>query len=163
MVLQARLSASQASNRRASPRRTLRLELTLADEGEVVTIHDISNTGLLLETRASMAEGQKFDVDLPEIGVTQSTVVWARARYFGCRFNTPVSKAAVSAALLRNPIAIGDSAIEERAWEALGAQMEEPNRAADPGELSFAVKVRAILGAALVLWALIFWGSEFSS
>jgi len=120
-----------------------------------VTIHDISNTGLLLETGASLAERQKFDVELPEIGVTQATVVWASARYFGCRFNAPVSRAAVSAALLRNPIVLADPASEERAWETLGAHFEELSRATDLGELSFARKMRVIVGISLVLWALI--------
>ena len=157
MVLQARLASSQAGNRRSSPRRTLRLESTLAGESDAVTIHDISSTGLLLETGASLAEGQKFNVDLPEIGVTQATVIWASARYFGCRFNAPVPKAAVSAALLRNPIALPDPSSEERAWEMLGAQVGELKSATDPGELSFAGKMRVIVGASLALWALILW------
>lgn len=157
MVLQARLASSQAGNRRSSPRRTLRLESTLAGESDAVTIHDISSTGLLLETGASLAEGQKFNVDLPEIGVTQATVIWASARYFGCRFKASVPKAAISAALLRSPIALPDPASEERAWELLGAQVEEPKSATDPGELSFAGKMRVIVGASLALWALILW------
>lgn len=123
-----------------------------------MTIHDISNTGLLLETGASLAEGQKFNVDLPEIGVTQAKVVWASARYFGCRFDAPVPKAAVSAALLRNPIPLADPESEERAWEALGAHIEETKSATDPKELSFAARMRLIVGASLVLWTLIFWG-----
>ena len=157
MVLQARLAASRAVNRRTSPRRTLRLESTLVLEGESVTIHDISNTGLLLETSASLAEGQRLDVDLPEIGLAKATVVWASARFFGCRFTSPVSKAAVSAALLRSPVARADQASGERAWETLGAQLADPRPAADPGELSFAVKMRVILGASLALWAIILW------
>jgi hypothetical protein len=157
MVLQARLAASQAGNRRTSPRRTLRLESTLVLEGESVTIHDISNTGLLIETSASLVEGQRLDVDLPEIGLTKATVVWASARFFGCRFNSPVPKAAISAALLRNPAAPADHASGERAWETLGAQLADSRPLADPGALSFAVKARVILGASLALWALILW------
>ena len=158
MVLQARLAASKAGNRRTSPRRTLRLESTLVLDGEPVTIHDISNTGLLLETGFCLAEGQKLDIDLPEIGRTQATVVWASARYFGCRFNSPVPKAAISAALLRNPVRPVDHATNERAWEALGAQLASAKPDTDPAALSFAAKSRVILGASLALWAVILWG-----
>ena len=60
MVLQARLAASKAGNRRTSPRRTLRLKSTLVFDGEPVTIHDISNTGLLLETGFAWPKGRSW-------------------------------------------------------------------------------------------------------
>ena len=158
MVLQARLAASQAGNRRTSPRRTLRLESTLTLEGEPVTIHDISNIGLLLESGFCLAEGQKLDIDLPEVGRTHATVVWASARFFGCRFNSPVPKAAISAALLRNPVRPADHATNKRAWEALGAQLAPPKPDTDPEALSFAAKSRVILFASLARWAVSLWG-----
>ena len=122
-----------------------------------MTIHDISNTGLLLETKVHLTEGQRLDVDLPEIGLTQAEVVWASERFFGCRFDTPVSKAAVSAALLRNPAPSGDPVSEERAWQALGRQLEGAEPAAATDQLSFSNRMRVIVGASLGLWAAILW------
>jgi hypothetical protein len=36
--------------------------------------------------------------------VVQASVVWTRAPFFGCEFVAPVSRGAVSAALLKSPI-----------------------------------------------------------
>jgi hypothetical protein len=157
MVFQARLAASKAANRRFSPRRNLRLQSALAADGETVTIHDLSNTGLLLETHVHMSEGQRLDVDLPEIGFTQGEVVWASERFFGCRFDTPVSTAAVSAALLRNPVMKGDRVSDDLAWDALGSQFETPAPAVDTGQLSFSNRMLIIVGTSLGLWAIILW------
>lgn len=157
MVIQARLAGSKAANRRFSPRRALKLQSVLAAEGEVVTIHDISNTGLLLETKVRLVEGQRLGVDLPDIGFTQAEVVWASGRFFGCRFDTPVSKAAVSAALLRNPVPSGDRDSEERAWEALGRHIEGAESDATRERLSFSNRLRVIVAVSLGLWAAILW------
>ena len=151
MVVQARLAPLPASNRRNSPRRTLKLQSTLNEGGEDVIIHDMSHTGLLLETDAPLAERQSLDVELPEVGIVRATVVWRSARYVGCRFAQPVSQGAVSAALLRNPI---EPTSEARAWEDLGNTIVDADT---PGELSFATKMRVILGMSILLWAAIFW------
>lgn len=158
MALQARLAASKAGNRRSSPRRTLHLESTLAGGGEGVVIHDISHTGLLLETTALLAERQTLDVDLPEAGIVQASVVWRSSRFVGCRFNKPVSQAAVSAALLRNPIDVPEPISEERAWEKLGELCAIPEVSPERG-LSLAAKSGIILGASLMLWGLILWAT----
>ena len=128
-------------------------------DGEEVIIHDISHTGLLLETTALLTERQALDVDLPEVGIVQANVVWRSSRFVGCRFATPVSQAAVSAALLRNPIAPPEGIIsEERAWEKLGALCEVPENGRDRTALPIAAKASIIVGASLVLWTLILWG-----
>lgn len=158
MALQARLAASKAGNRRFSPRRTLHLQSTLAAGGEEVIIHDISHTGLLLETTALLTEGQAFDVELPEVGIVQAKVIWRSSRFVGCRFASPVSQAAVSAALLRNPIARPEEMSEERAWEKLGELCGVPEQERDLDALSTAARVLIIVGASLVLWTIILWG-----
>lgn len=43
-----------------------------------------------------------FDVELPHVGRTRATVVWNDERLRGCKFERPISKAALSAALLRS-------------------------------------------------------------
>lgn len=156
MALQARLAASKAGNRRSSPRRTLHLESTLSNGAEGVVIHDISHTGLLLETTALLAERQTFDVDLPETGIVQASVVWRSSRFVGCRFAKPVSKAAISAALLRNPVPNPETISEERAWEKLGELCAVPAVSEERG-LSLAVRSGIILGASMMLWGLILW------
>lgn len=157
MVIQASLAAYSVGNRRISPRRTLRLHSTISDGAEDVVIHDMSHTGLLLETTAFLAEKQPIDVELPELGLVRANVVWRSGRYVGCKFARPVSQAAVSAALLRNPIVSPERfqpLDEARAWEQLAGLCAEP----EPEKgLSFGTRGRVIVGASVLLWALILW------
>lgn len=123
-----------------------------------MVIHDISHTGLLLETTALLAERQTIDVDLPEAGIVQANVVWRSSRFVGCRFTKPVSQAAISAALLRNPVDVPEPISEERAWEKLGELCEVPEVRGERG-LSLAARSGVILGASLMLWGLILWAT----
>lgn len=85
-------------------RRALRLEAHGAIASGAVTtvlIQNISATGLLLETRAGLAVGERIDIDLPQAGETTAKVVWASGALFGCEFAEPISPAVLSAAQLR--------------------------------------------------------------
>lgn len=97
--------ATEAGERRASPRRRLRLEIegsgALSPESRVL-VHDLSRTGLLIETSDSLPLGTRFEVQIPEAGSVEAEVVWNSSRFLGCRFDTPISNAALSAALLRS-------------------------------------------------------------
>ena len=90
-------------------RRSTRYRLRLATAGSTssnaraeVVIHDLSTTGLLIETRAELSNGERLDVDLPEWGAAEAEIVWNSGAFFGCRFSDPISSAAVSAARLRS-------------------------------------------------------------
>jgi len=86
-------------------RRTLRLEAhgaTAAGEAARVTVHNISTTGLLLESTVPLAVGEPIAIDLPEADATAATVIWASGGYFGCQFDEPVAERALSAAQLRS-------------------------------------------------------------
>ena len=94
-----------AEERRGLPRRALRLDATgdFRDVGPAtVLIHDLSLTGVLLETSASLDEGDAFELELTEAGVIETTVVWSSGRFYGCRFRSPISPAALSSALLKS-------------------------------------------------------------
>ena len=144
MQAYARLERVQGASRRGSSRLKLSLDSSLAGSGDEVVIHDLSPGGILVETSASLRKGARLEVDLPELGATQARVVWNSGDYFGCQFDKPIPKAALSAALLRNPFkpAAGESAddfVDDRA--------------------PFAVRMRVILGSAALLWALILWAT----
>jgi hypothetical protein len=125
-----------------------------------VIIHDISHNGLLLETTTLLADGETLDVELPEVGFVRAKIVWRSSRFIGCRLTKPLSKAAVSAALLRNPFEPAElvGIDEERAWEKLGGLCGAPEQRRDPDAPSAATKVTIIVGASLLLWAVILWG-----
>lgn len=106
MPLAAQIRTSTESGKaRGSVRRTLRLKVAAAtpEDASHALIHNISEGGLLVETRAPLKLGDTLEVDLPEAGTTAAIVVWSRDRFFGCRFQSPVHVGAVSAALLRSP------------------------------------------------------------
>lgn len=95
-------STRLAANQRYSSRRPLRLGSVLSDSGAEIVIHDISATGMLIETSQAFSAGETLTFDLPESGSTTATVAWSSGNYFGCQFEQNVSAATVSAALLRS-------------------------------------------------------------
>lgn len=91
-------------DQRSAPRRQLRLETSgfVAGAGEAnVTIHNISSTGLLLETGLVLTEREQLALDLPEAGVVSATVVWRSERLYGCSFADAIGPAALAAAQLQ--------------------------------------------------------------
>ena len=74
MSIQARLEIFATNSRRAAPRRKLQLGSTLSEGGHDVVIHDLSATGVLLQTSARLEPFDDLEVDLPEIGATSAFV-----------------------------------------------------------------------------------------
>lgn len=94
---------------RTGIRRALRLEASgMLPNGQDanVTIHNISVTGLLLETGLDLARGEALSLDLPEAGTVEAAIVWRSGQLYGCAFSTPLSTAAIAAAQLQGlPVA----------------------------------------------------------
>ncbi|MCJ2186793.1 helix-turn-helix domain-containing protein [Novosphingobium beihaiensis] len=67
-----------------------------------VQVHNVSETGLLLETAADLEIGEAIALDLPEAGQARARVAWASGALYGCAFDIPLSAAALSAAQLRS-------------------------------------------------------------
>ena len=100
--------APHSDDPRRSVRHTLRLEATAATadgEWSRVTVHNISASGMLLETPAVLDIGETFEVDLPEAGERRAIVSWASAAFYGCQFEQPLSPAELGAAQLRGAAA----------------------------------------------------------
>lgn len=90
-----------------SARRTLRLQLqgAKATGGEVaVLVHNISATGLLIESDVALDLGDRIEISLPHAGTTWAKVIWTSTRIYGCQFDTPISAATLSAAQLRSVV-----------------------------------------------------------
>lgn len=107
MSLRAQLEVEpEDGERRTSQRRRLRLEAegTASAAETKVTIHDLSEDGLLVESPIPLSQGEILEVDIPGAGIVQADVAWSSSgRFFGCRFREPISTGSVSAALLRSP------------------------------------------------------------
>lgn len=146
----ARLERLETRNRRSAPRRQLSLGAVLPDTGDEAVIHDLSTTGILIETRADLATFEQLQLTLPETGQVVATVMWNSGQYFGCEFHKPIPQAVISAALLRNPFDQPDAPV------APGETDEE--EVADE-RYPFGVRLRVILGVSVALWALILWAA----
>lgn len=147
MAMLAHLEQTDRSDRRYSDRRVLKLQVpgaTASGPGVAVLIHDLSLSGLLLETSAELTVGSDLQIDLPEVGLRPATVVWNSGQYFGCAFATPLPRAALSAALLKNPIA---------PQPANGSDLAEA--AEQSGKYPLQVRLWIMLGLALGSWAII--------
>ena len=106
MTIQAHLEPRRLSHRRRSD---VRMKLRLPTSGKLptsraadVTIQDISTGGMLIQTEAELAIGERIEVELPRTGGHVAVVVWSSGAFVGCRFEEPIPPAAVSAALLRS-------------------------------------------------------------
>lgn len=144
-------------NRRYASRRALRLGATLSDSGVEVTIHDLSPTGLLLETSQPLTQGETLFVDLPERGPTAASVVWSSGRYYGCAFELSIPAAVVSAALLRSPAArpavAGEESFDIGQLQTLAAAAEI---AAEPVDERYSLRTRGLVLVGLLALS---WGT----
>jgi hypothetical protein len=140
---------------RSGKRRKLRLEAfgyTAADESAKVLIHDLSQTGILIETEAQLSAGEAIQVELPHGEAREAKVVWSSDGLFGCQFERPISKAAVSAALLKAPV--DGSEIEDAEYPCVHPQTQGSGRADEDTErLSPRTRVVVIVALALLMWA----------
>jgi hypothetical protein len=106
MALLAKIEwGARPSNTRSANRRKLSLVARGATAGQefaTVVIHDLSETGVLIETEAKLSAGERLEIDIVETGTASATVMWNSGQYYGCQFDGRLTKAAVSAAMLRN-------------------------------------------------------------
>ena len=114
----------QQNERRRSARRALKLGVGAG--GDKVTILDLSLTGALLETSVPMLVGANFEVDLPQGGRLEATIVWNSGEFYGCQFELPISPSVLSAALLQSTPATAETAAPDPLAELqeLNAQVE---------------------------------------
>lgn len=73
-----------------------------AERPEALLVLNLSETGLLVQSSASLKVGQPIEVDIPHAGQRSATVVWDNGQLFGCQFDEPITRAAVSAAQLQS-------------------------------------------------------------
>lgn len=108
MPIHAMIEKRQADgSTRGAPRMHMRFEAAGSlegSEGTTVAIHNLSATGMLIETASDLVIGQRLTVALPEAPDCAATIVWRSEALAGCRFDRPLSRAALSAAQLRNPL-----------------------------------------------------------
>ncbi|ARU17763.1 PilZ domain-containing protein [Croceicoccus marinus] len=81
----------------------IEVEARTGHDGSPAIVRNLSETGLLLETRASLEPNDILYIDLPISGECAAEIVWIDGVRHGCRFLAPIPKATVSAAELLSP------------------------------------------------------------
>lgn len=90
-----------------APRRQLRLEAegsTASGQTAQVLIHNVSTTGLLLESPVALAEDERIGLALPQVDTALARVVWMSETFYGCRFETPLPESVLAALELYSPV-----------------------------------------------------------
>jgi transcriptional regulator with XRE-family HTH domain len=130
------------SGQRAGMRRALRLEacgMLPGGQDANVTVHNISVTGLLLETGVDLASGEALSLALPEAGIVEAAIIWRSGQLYGCAFSAPLSLAALAAAQLAGlpvtetaaaPIPATAAPLRTGASESLGVRLNRLRREA---------------------------------
>lgn len=143
MSVAAKFERSLQAHGRRNERRVLCLNVAgvnAAGESESVTVHNISQDGLLIESRALLNPDDAFEVDLPHAGLVVAKVVWTRDQLAGCRFELPISVATLSAASLRS-VAPPGLTTEEEPRVSLGSRLRQLRRARGLTQESLAEQV----------------------
>ncbi|KGB54549.1 Transcriptional regulator, XRE family [Sphingopyxis sp. LC81] len=117
-----------AGNGRAS-RRQLRLPLhgSKAAGAEIeALVHNISATGMLVESIVPLEVGEIVEVNLPHSGKTATRVIWTSEGIAGCQFEMPISPATLSAAQLRSVVGADAPAPDRQpaAAESFGVRLQ---------------------------------------
>jgi hypothetical protein len=154
MSLAAQLETRVDRSRRGATRRSLRLAAEVPGFETGVTIHNLSVTGMLIETSEELAAGESLLVEIPERGATPATVVWNSGRFFGCQFEERISSASISAALLLNPIGEGSSSPEFEPGR-VPLDFDSGAEEADLREYPLPTRLWVIAGLAAASWALV--------
>ena len=154
-------SRDTGANRRAHARRPLRLEVPGRTTTRTTThttkalIHDLSPTGMLIETSADLSVDDVIALDIPEAGASPAKIVWSSGEFFGCQFTTRISTAAISAALLQTPFEAPSPPVDHAAAIAPAAKENADAIPSAAEGLSLAARAGLIVGTSLLLWVLI--------
>ena len=97
--------ATMPAGQAREPRRILHLDAQGALPSGAKTnvrVHNVSTTGLLLETTILLTIGERIEIDLPHAAATWARVIWTSDDLSGCQFEEPITAAALSAAQWRS-------------------------------------------------------------
>ena len=137
MPIKAHLDQTQTSpENRQYERRCLMLETDGALPGGGsgnVTIHNISESGMLVETRLELEVGARLSIDLPHDPSVPASVVWVSGTLFGCKFERPIGLPALSAVQLKAgpalPVQVSQRTSTDAHGIVLGKKLEQARKA----------------------------------
>lgn len=142
----------ERAERRLSPRHRLCLDAeaqTSRGWTAPVVLHELSQSGFLMETAARLGVGDALQLRLPQEGGVAARVVWSCGQHFGCEFQRGLSTVALSAALLKaRPARDGEGLPRRLHLGAVDLEAEVAPEAAD----ALGGHLPLILGFSALLW-----------
>ncbi len=146
------LNTLQGERRRAV-RRELCLEAEAvfsADRKAPVIIHELSQTGFLMEAAEQNTIGDRVYLQMADLAAAAARVIWSCGTHYGCEFQRPLSNAAVSTALLKaRPAAIGETRPRGIRLSDTQFDNETSSQSAAPPRLQL------MIATSVLLWALV--------
>ena len=158
MSLQRKATIETTVDKRRRRRHQLLLEVEARGTESVpgtVIVHDISDTGILIETDARLKVGEMIEVNLPQAGLMVAEIVWIGGEIYGCRFTREISPAAVSAARLGGRFTLSRANDVPQDAVVTRAPYDAGNSLALAGELSIGARLWLIIALAASLWLVI--------
>jgi PilZ domain len=158
VALQSREASFETSiDKRNFRRHRLILEVEARDSSPTsgtVTVYDISNTGLLIETNSSLSIGEMIEVQLPLVGFQTAEIVWTSGHLVGCKFSHALTQGTVSAARLGAvPVQSSKTGRLVSIQQAsLDSATEQHSINAYTEKFSVGVTLRVVLGLAILSW-----------
>ncbi|QFT76026.1 helix-turn-helix domain-containing protein [Erythrobacter sp. THAF29] len=111
MALKAHIAPAPSTlDDRREARRDMQLETsgTLPSGLEAnVTVHNLSSSGLLLETDLPLEEDEILAIELPEHGPVEARIVWHSDSLYGCAFDEELPASVLAAAELQGELGGG--------------------------------------------------------
>ncbi len=149
IAMTARHEIANWVDRRTAIRHKLRLSVREASSssGTNALVRSLSTNGALIECAANLAVGEMLEVGLPGGSSVKSRIVWCEGKLIGCRFEPPISRAMLSAALLKG---VNLTKVADPRW--IESAIERPGkREAEIWPRS--LRIAAIFGASMSMWA----------
>ena len=141
-----------------------------------VTLHNLSTTGLLIETLTPLSAGTTITLALSEHEDVAATIVWSDGAFHGAGFENPLGRGALTAITARSKVVWpefngSNSPNEARTSDAPSAEIIDFATAEIVGSpeaqtistvesaLPIPVRVQVILGASTIFWSIIIGGT----
>jgi len=148
---------SKSQEKRWNVRRPINIDADASHQGEgyTVTIHNLSEGGLMCETwGADLDVGDTIEINIQGHGSCAAEIVWVRNHCYGSRFSEPLPKAIISAAVLKSPFLDTSEGIEESAVRLISTREEYERPLAMPSWSAASLIILIVLG--FVVWAFIY-------
>lgn len=108
---------------------------------EPIVVHNLSATGVLLETETLLHAGQRIHISMSAAEPTAAIVVWTGDALYGCRFEHPISQEMLSTARKHDLLAAAEIASE---LAPAAKTMPAMAATADSEPLSLSVRLRTL-------------------